>query len=156
MQRTAKHLLSASNPAQLEMKILANYGADQRFSFLRDGSQWHKDWLEVNTQMKEEKAREEKGKKGGSGLGGLTAYGSESDSESNEEVTSDPGPETAVREPPLSPTLIPPSTTLPPPGPLSDFSEHPRDLEEERLKEERRARAREWMRKRKSEGRDGT
>ncbi|RXW23393.1 hypothetical protein EST38_g2436 [Candolleomyces aberdarensis] len=72
MERTAKHLLSASNPAQLEMKILANYGADQRFSFLRDGGRWHQDWLEVKAKLKEEKSREENEKKAGSGLGGLT------------------------------------------------------------------------------------
>ncbi|KAF8742555.1 hypothetical protein AX14_003589 [Amanita brunnescens Koide BX004] len=35
MRRTAVHLHSSPNPAQLEMRILANHGADKRFAFLR-------------------------------------------------------------------------------------------------------------------------
>ncbi|KAJ2933173.1 hypothetical protein H1R20_g3894, partial [Candolleomyces eurysporus] len=161
MERTAKHLLSASNPAQLEMKILANYGADPRFSFLRDGGRWHQDWLEVKAKLKEEKSREENEKKAGSGLGGLTGYGSESDSEGDEDAADPDGPEIAAKEPspsppPAPPLPPPPPPPLPPPPELSEVTGRGTSLdEEERLKEERRARAREWMLKRKSDGKDG-
>ncbi|KIL63732.1 hypothetical protein M378DRAFT_186945 [Amanita muscaria Koide BX008] len=42
MRRTAVHLHSSPNPAQLEMRILANHGADKRFAFLR--GRWSHAW----------------------------------------------------------------------------------------------------------------
>jgi hypothetical protein len=46
MRRTASALQGAGNAAVLEMKILANHGADPRFRFLRKGSEqrWAKEW----------------------------------------------------------------------------------------------------------------
>ncbi|KAJ2912861.1 hypothetical protein MD484_g7558, partial [Candolleomyces efflorescens] len=157
MERTAKHLLSASNPAQLEMKIMANYGADQRFSFLRDGGRWHHEWMQVKARLNEEKSREEKEKKAGSGLGGLTGYGSESDSDSEGHdggTAESDGRQNASKElsppPPPAPLLPPPPS--PPPEPSEGYGCDTVLDEGEKIKEERRARAREWMLKRKSDG----
>jgi hypothetical protein len=155
MERTAKHLLSASNPAQLEMKIMANYGADQRFSFLRDGGRWYQNWLKVKARLKEAKSCEENEKKAGSGLGGLTGYGSESDSEGNGDFDEQ---QTVAKELPPSPPPPPPLPPPPSPPPeLSEVTDCDTSLDQgEKIKEERRARAREWMVKRKSSGKDGT
>jgi len=72
MRRTATHLISSPNPAQLEMRILANHGADKRFSFLR--GRWSRFWKSTKAHLKQEKE--------GAGLGDLAGYGSgESDSE---------------------------------------------------------------------------
>lgn len=35
LRRTTVHIISSPNPAQLEMRILANHGPDKRFAFLR-------------------------------------------------------------------------------------------------------------------------
>lgn len=35
LRRTTVHIISPPNPAQLEMRILANHGPDKRFAFLR-------------------------------------------------------------------------------------------------------------------------
>lgn len=82
MYRTATHLLSSPNPAQLEMRILANHGADKRFAFLK--GRWGRSWrlakakLRVEREERERKEKEEKEKKG---LGILAGYDSGSSSE---------------------------------------------------------------------------
>ncbi|EKM51065.1 uncharacterized protein PHACADRAFT_128787 [Phanerochaete carnosa HHB-10118-sp] len=85
MRRTASHVLSSPNPAQLEMRILANHGADPRFAFLR--GRWAQAWrLEkgrIRAQQEEEKRKKEEAEKDRAGLGGLTGYG---DSDDNEDV----------------------------------------------------------------------
>jgi len=75
MQRTALHIQSSPNPAQLEMRILANHGADHRFAFLR--GRWSRYW-ETTTDLarKETLKRDEP-----AGLGGLAGYGSGDDSD---------------------------------------------------------------------------
>lgn len=140
MRRTATHLLSASNPAQLEMRILANHGADERFSFLRDGGRWHQSWLEIKAETKA--AKEQETKKA-VGLGGIVGYGSESDSDEDTEMP--PPPESAV---PSEPPAPPPP--LPDPQLSADL-----DTESEVAKEQRRARAREWMLNRRKEKETG-
>lgn len=79
-------MLSSPNPAQLEMRILANHGADKRFAFLR--GRWSRTW-----RMIKEKARQEKIAHSAqstqvsqtAGLSGLAAYGdSEEGSEESE------------------------------------------------------------------------
>ncbi|KAF9560565.1 hypothetical protein CPC08DRAFT_707962 [Agrocybe pediades] len=82
MKRTAIHLLSSPNPAQLEMRILANHGADRRFQFLR--GRWSRAWRLAKTKAKMEKDREAEDKNKQVGLGTLAGYGS-GDSESEEE-----------------------------------------------------------------------
>lgn len=73
MRRTANHVLSSPNPAQLEMRILANHGADSRFAFLK--GRWARAWrlAKAHAQSERTKAAQEK-----AGLGGLAGYDSES------------------------------------------------------------------------------
>ena len=80
MRRTASHLLSSPNPAQLEMRILANHGGDRRFSFLR--GRWKNVW-----SLSKAKARLEKEKEAEktAGLGILAGYGSD-DNDPNQEA----------------------------------------------------------------------
>jgi hypothetical protein len=82
MGRTAAHLLSSPNPAQLEMRILANHGANKRFAFLK--GRWSRSWrliqAELRIEKKEKERRERKEKE--HGLGMLAGY--DSDSGSNE------------------------------------------------------------------------
>lgn len=134
MRRTATHLLSAANPAQLEMRILANHGADERFSFLRDEGRWHQSWLEIKAEIKASKEEEAAAKtKPTVGLGGIAEYGSDSDSEEDGDAA--PPPEAAA---PAEPPAPPPP--LPDPKAPTDM-----DMELEAAKAQKRARAREWM-----------
>ncbi|KAI0338718.1 hypothetical protein BDW22DRAFT_670072 [Trametopsis cervina] len=79
MRRTATHILSSPNPAQLEMRILANHGADRRFAFLR--GRWSRAWRiakgHTKLRLEEEKAKQEEK----AGLGGLAGYASDSEEE---------------------------------------------------------------------------
>ncbi|KAF6767415.1 hypothetical protein PSEUBRA_004703 [Kalmanozyma brasiliensis GHG001] len=98
MQKTAKVIASSTNPSMLELKILANHGGDERFSFLRKDankdSQSHAIWEalkaskgnmthEAALQMVEP-AEAEANKVGG---GGLVAY---DDSDSESEAQAEP------------------------------------------------------------------
>ncbi|KAK2464945.1 hypothetical protein APHAL10511_003021 [Amanita phalloides] len=59
MRRTAVHLHSSPNSAQLEMRILANHGADKRFAFLR--GRWSRTWKLMKSKLRiqaEESAKE--------------------------------------------------------------------------------------------------
>lgn len=87
MRRTATHLISSPNPAQLEMRILANHGADKRFAFLK--GRWGQSWRLIKAKLrveKEEKERKEKQEKEQKGLGMLASYDSNSDDGSGSEV----------------------------------------------------------------------
>lgn len=133
MRRTAIHILSSPNPAQLEMRILANHGADKRFAFLR--GRWSRTW-----RMIKEKARQEKITHSAqstqvsqsAGLGGLAAYGDSE--EGSEESESEDISSVKVGEGSV--------TTL---GPLEDH-----DIRLEAAMEARRARAREWVAQRRA------
>lgn len=70
MQRTARHIQSSPNPAQLEMRILANHGADDRFAFLR--GRWSRCWKTLTDQAQTEVLKRDEP----AGLGGLAGYGS--------------------------------------------------------------------------------
>lgn len=90
MKRTAGHLLSSPNAAQLEMRILANHGGDKRFAFLR--GRWSKFWNVTQRQLTQvrDKSKEPLG------LGEIAGYGSdESDSDISTVVVED---ECAVKE----------------------------------------------------------
>ncbi|KAF8631659.1 hypothetical protein AX17_005061 [Amanita inopinata Kibby_2008] len=89
MRRTAIHLSSSPNAAQLEMRILANHGADKRFAFLR--GRWSRTWKRVKGKVRleaEKAAEEEAAKKREAqshvGLGALAGYG-DSDAEEPED-----------------------------------------------------------------------
>jgi hypothetical protein len=82
MQRTARHIQSSPNPAQLEMRILANHGADDRFAFLR--GRWSRCWKAATDQARTEILKRDEP----AGLGGLAGYGSDdgdSDADSGEQ-----------------------------------------------------------------------
>ncbi|KAF4565439.1 hypothetical protein EYR36_002010 [Pleurotus pulmonarius] len=125
MRRTAKHIVTSPNAAQLEMRILANHGGDKRFAFLR--GRWKLAWQVIKGRAKIEKSRDDgEAKPAGqkpSGLGGLTGYGDSEDEDAGS------GAEQAnVTEP----TEIPDGVTK----------------DEEALKELRRQKAKEWAQKR--------
>lgn len=79
MKRTANHLISSPNAAQLEMRILANHGADKRFAFLR--GRWSRFWKLTKIQLIQGRDQT----KDAVGLGGIAGYGSD---ESESEVPS--------------------------------------------------------------------
>ena len=117
MRRTAAHILAAQNSAQLEMRILANHGADKRFAFLR--GRWKNTWLAIKARIREsQKAPEPPTAPSALGLGD---YG-DSDEESDDATNSETYKGVVLAED---------AETL--------------------LKEARRARAREWTAKRRSE-----
>jgi hypothetical protein len=132
MRRTATHLLSSLNPPQLEMRILANYGRDKRFAFLR--GRWSRRWnlVKVKARLETEKDKEkDEEMQAGLGLGLVTGYGSddsEGDNDMKEPDTISKG-QNIAHSPPAEP---PDSTTV----------------VEEAAKEARRKRAKEWAEKR--------
>jgi len=77
MQRTAQHIQSSPNPAQLEMRILANHGADDRFAFLR--GRWSRYWKAATDQTRTEILKRDEP----AGLGGLAGYGSDNESDAD-------------------------------------------------------------------------
>ncbi|KAE9409209.1 hypothetical protein BT96DRAFT_931980 [Gymnopus androsaceus JB14] len=85
MRRTAKSLLVSPNPAQLEMRILANHGADARFAFLR--GRWSRAWKIVKARVRADKVEEEQQKAAPKaetpGMGLVADYG-DSDDEDDE------------------------------------------------------------------------
>ncbi|THH32733.1 hypothetical protein EUX98_g1443 [Antrodiella citrinella] len=83
MRRTATHLLSSPNPAQLEMRILANHGADPRFAFLK--GRWSRAWRTTKARVRADKLQAEEVKPAAVGLGGLSGYGESDEDGSNDE-----------------------------------------------------------------------
>lgn len=77
MQRTARHIQSSPNPAQLEMRILANHGADDRFAFLR--GRWSRHWKATTDQARTEIQKRDEPV----GLGGLAGYRSDDESDTD-------------------------------------------------------------------------
>jgi len=136
MRRTATHILTSPNPAQLEMRILANHGADRRFAFLR--GRWSRAWkiMQSHVRMDMEKAKVKKEVQSEDGLGGLTGYGDSDDeasSEKNDKEDDEPSGE-AVGGVNLE---------------RSEDAESDRG-NEEKVKKARRARAKEWAERRRT------
>lgn len=133
MQKTAKIISSSDHPAQLELKILANHGTDERFAFLRNGE--HRVLWEALKANKGEMIYEAASamlddtkvqKVGGAGL---VAY-DDSDTDSN----SDPDP--------------PPYTAQP----TVDESKEPDEAAQKKQKQaERLTRAKIWLQSRSSQ-----
>lgn len=141
MRRTAAHLLTTPNPAQLEMRILANHGADQRFAFLR--GRWSRAWRlakgKARLELEAEKTRkeeEEAAKKSGGGMGGLAGYG-DSDEEGEDEGQS--GDKNAI-----SVEVGQDAAPIHTGAPQASLEE------DDPVKAARRARAREWAEKRRA------
>ncbi|CAE6463908.1 unnamed protein product [Rhizoctonia solani] len=117
MRRTGAHIRASPNPTQLEMRILANHGADPRFAFLR--GRWKSAWARI--RQGEASPDDEEPKRS---MMGLSAYASDS---------SDSGRESGdEREVDQQGAHVPPEQG-----------------EMEKVKAERRARAKDWARKRK-------
>ncbi|KAJ1303993.1 hypothetical protein OPQ81_008402 [Rhizoctonia solani] len=85
MRRTAAHIRTSPNPKQLEMRILANHGADPRFAFLR--GRWKRAWV----RMQQEKEQPPNAEAKRSIMGGLSAYASDSDSSQKSGDQESPG-----------------------------------------------------------------
>lgn len=130
MHRTATHLLTSPNAAQLEMRILANHGADKRFAFLR--GRWSRAWQITKARIKlgieAEKARIDQEREKKVGLGGLAGYGN-SDASDEEEEEQEGKVGLGKKEVVEQPTEM---------------------AAEEVLKEARRARAKEWAEERRA------
>lgn len=129
MRRTANHLHTSPNPAQLEMRILANHGADKRFAFIR--GRWSRAWKitkrRVKLEQDAEQARKASEQQQKAGLGGLTGYGDSDASDSDNDDTA--GKSQGDVRSPSGPA---------PPTP------------DDAVKEARRARAKEWAERRKA------
>ncbi|KAG9312463.1 hypothetical protein JVU11DRAFT_6847 [Chiua virens] len=130
--RTASHIISSPNPAQLEMRILANYSTDKRFAFLR--GRWSRVWRIEKERAKQrlaEEAQKTQSPPVSTPLGGLAGYGdSDSDGGSKGDNPTEE-PEDARGAPPTQ-------------------GQHSNEDEDE-VKEARRARAREWSARRRAE-----
>ena len=83
MRKTASHIISSPNPAQLEMRILANYGTDKRFAFLR--GRWSRVWKTEKERARQHQVEEAKKLHKPTDLTslGLARYG-DSDTDDNE------------------------------------------------------------------------
>ena len=130
MQRTASHVLAAANAPQLEMRILANYGADPRFAFLR--GRWPRAWARAKAAARRERAAREHAP----ALSGLVGYdgSGEEDEESGADAAEGGG--AAVRGAVVDDAV----------GEKSADGESADDP----VKVARRARAREWAEKRRA------
>ncbi|KAH9064524.1 hypothetical protein EDB87DRAFT_1829227 [Lactarius vividus] len=120
MRRTAAHVARATNDAQLRARILAHHGADARFAFLR--GRWGRAWARAQVDARREILAEREAQ-GAGALGGLTGYGSGSESEGE------------------------------PSGGGGDVAQEPKPEEPAAgaTQEARRAKAREWAQKRRAE-----
>ena len=131
MRRTATHVLSSPNPAQLELRILANHGADPRFAFLR--GRWARAWRLAKAHVQADRAKAEAQSQAKVGLGGLAGYGgtdSESDDGDNE-ADDMPADEAAQAG-----------------GVSEPLAQSTPEVAEDEVKAARRARAKEWAEKR--------
>lgn len=145
MRRTAAHILSSPNPAQLEMRILANHGSDQRFAFLR--GRWSRAWRTTKSHNKVTLHAEKlnagaKSKDSEAALGGLLGYG---DSDESQQSDSDVGSERKGASLPMIVGLQGATS--------SNTIDNPSDDE---IKRARRAKAREWSKRRKMQQSPGT
>lgn len=133
MRRTATHLLGSPNAAQLEMRILANHGADSRFAFLK--GRWSRSWRSLKARARADQAKEEEKANSGIGaLGGLAGYGDSDEESSNPSVGEGEAEGQSV------------STVS-----LADDSADGQDV----VKAARRARAKQWAESRRATKEDG-
>ncbi|KAJ4485652.1 hypothetical protein J3R30DRAFT_3441007 [Lentinula aciculospora] len=137
MRRTAKSVLASPNPAQLELRILANHGADARFAFLR--GRWSRAWKTVKAHaradiLKQEQKAASKAKSFGTGL--VANY-----ADSDDESVEDDKAQTEVKEKEKGEGLV-----------VVSAGESNKTEDVEAAQELRRARAREWMASRRTIG----
>lgn len=143
MHRTAAHLLASPNRAQLELRILANHGADRRFAFLR--GRWRRAWALAQAKARVAKTDAERPPPL-AGLGIVAGYGSDSDGDGEDGTTGtgpappEERPSSAGAEPEPEPA---PRLALEQTGGSADL--------EDVSKEAKRKRLREWMERRRAE-----
>lgn len=129
MDRTARHLLNSPNPAQLEMRILANHGADRRFAFLK--GRWSRAWKLAKGRIRLEIEEKTKQSAKVSALDGLVGYGGSDSDNDDSQASGSPQGE----------------------GKAGQGQEPPKtrdEADDESVKEARRVRAREWAEKRRA------
>lgn len=143
MRRTASHLLASPNPAQLEMRILANHGADRRFAFLR--GRWAQTWEITKSRARLNLAQAEKAKQasiGAARLGSLAGYGdSDEEGSANHILAEEHAQDDSV------------TNQLPGQESVPSAAEHEAGKEADsdgEVKKARRARAKEWAEKRRA------
>ncbi|EPQ53087.1 hypothetical protein GLOTRDRAFT_140022 [Gloeophyllum trabeum ATCC 11539] len=140
MRRTAVHLSTSPNPAQLEMRILANHGADKRFAFLR--GRWSRAWRTVKAGVRQEQARAKEKESEKPALGGLAGYGDSDEDEGSEKGGDDDrGGGSSKRE--IGEAQADAA------GAIAEEQAGDTD-KEEAMKAARRAKAKEWAAKRKA------
>ncbi|KAA1475316.1 hypothetical protein DENSPDRAFT_420265 [Dentipellis sp. KUC8613] len=132
MCRTAAHLVASPNVAQLEMRILANHGADPRFAFLR--GRWARAWAVIKAEARRDAEKEKSAAGGGKGLGGIMGY--EDSDEESEAADGDSGRDAEDHTQETQ---------------RKDKGDVPEGGDEAAVKEARRARAREWMKQRRAQ-----
>jgi hypothetical protein len=143
MRRTAVHLSCSPNPAQLEMRILANHGSDRRFAFLR--GRWKHAWHLAKAKARAEKEQEiQVHESKVPGLGVLAGYGSDSEDHSSTEGN---GNEEDAPERSALPT-----EEAPLPSASGTVAETPKAIpdSEEMAREARRKRLKLWAERRKA------
>ena len=137
--------MSSPNPAQLEMRILANHGADKRFAFLR--GRWARTWKTAKGRIrveKEEKRKKEEQDKRRIGLGGLSGYGDSDEESDNQSV----GKTIDDRGQLKSKLLATKERVVVTSGSTSTLTNS--TVDNDALMKARRARAREWAEKRRA------
>ncbi|KAF9044560.1 hypothetical protein BDZ89DRAFT_1059041 [Hymenopellis radicata] len=86
MEKTAKLILLAPNPTQMEMKILVDFGEKQpAFAFLK--GRWKRRWRIIRASTSRDLKQAEELQAASKGLGGLAGYGDSDDEGSNEEAS---------------------------------------------------------------------
>ncbi|KAI0062523.1 hypothetical protein BV25DRAFT_641336 [Artomyces pyxidatus] len=135
MRRTATHVLATPNSAHLEMRILANHGADPRFAFLR--GRWARAWARVKAEARRSIAEQEAAKQKAKGIGGLMDYAdSDEDSDAPNDEASDTRADVSHEAPDGAAIDTPASEGRNSGGSQEDA--------EQAAKEARRARAKQW------------
>ena len=146
IRRTAAHILGSPNPAQLEMRILANHGGDPRFAFLR--GRWGRAWRLAKGKFRLEQEAEKRRKEDAAkpvAMGGLAGYGSDSDEEDEEKDEAEGAGAGVGGDAENTKDLFPRVEDPPPPLPNVISQDG------EAAKAARRARAKEWAEKRRAE-----
>ena len=142
MRRTARHILSSPNPPQLEMRILANYGGDKRFAFLR--GRWARFWKSEKRRVKMESEASESKKaqddgRSGTGLFGLADYGDSDQDNDHGDGELELDTEVSVESKAIVEIVA-----------ADNVSERDGNESDAVIKEARRARAKEWAKKRRA------
>ncbi|GAA5939910.1 hypothetical protein JCM3775_007146 [Rhodotorula graminis] len=152
MHRLHATLSSSPNPALLEMRVLANHGADARFAFLRPGARggrWRETWERIRSGELRAEGEDEREKpvvkqeeKGG-GMAGLAAYGSSDEDEGE-------GDDEATRADEQDVQSVPASLPEEEPGAGPSVVEEEESTEQERRRrqEQKAEKARAWAQKR--------